>query len=247
MQFNIVKILNLNALSGLKILYEILFIALTLLFYLMGKLVYKKSKSMMLHTIIVSTCALILFFKLIGVEIEFYENNTKVLNYLLNLSVVALGYLLHIHFDLIRQKGVMILLATFFGSLASLISIAFISSCFGSSLDIIIAILPKSVTTPIAIIASERGGADPHLTAVVVTLSGIFGAVVGPWFLEKLKINDPLSRGLALGAAAHGIGTAKALEFGALEGAAGGLAIALMGFITSLLMPPIIALMQFFA
>ena len=82
------------------------------------------------------------------------------------------------------------------------------------------------------------------MTAVVVILSGIFGAVFGPWFLKLTKIDSRLANGLALGSASHGIGTAKALEIGALEGAAGGLAIALMGVFTSVLVPIAVPLIK---
>jgi putative effector of murein hydrolase len=158
--------------------------------------------------------------------------------------VVAFGYLLYKNYRIIRKNGIAILLATFSGSLVSLLSVAAIASIAGADLSMIITLLPKSITTPIAIVLTEKMGGIVYLTAVIVTLAGIFGAVIGPWFLRFVGIKGRLATGLAMGSAAHGIGTAKALESGALEGAAGGLAIALMGVFTSILLPLVVALLK---
>lgn len=226
------------------VILEILFIALTVSVYIIGKIIYKKTGFMILHTVIVATLLIILFFKLLEIDISIYTSNSRVINTLLNISVVAFGYLLYKHYSFIRTRGAAILSATFFGSLGALLSVGIISILMGASIETIIAILPKSITTPIAIVLSGQAGGIMSLTAVVVILSGIFGAVIGPWFLKLTSVKSPFAKGMALGSAAHGIGTAKALEMGALEGAAGGLAIALMGFFTSVLMPLILPLIK---
>lgn len=192
---------------------------------------------MIFHTVIVATAVVIIICSLCGAGMELYEENTRVLKYLLNISVVAFGYLLHKHFDYIKERGLAIFSATLLGSLAALVSVVVPSLLAGSDTASIITLLPKSVTNPIAIVLSAQHGGDIYLTSVIVIIAGIFGAVTGPWFLKISGIDSPLAKGIALGSASHGIGTAKALEIGALEGAAGGLAIALMGFFTSLLVP----------
>jgi putative effector of murein hydrolase len=96
---------------------------------------------------------------------------------------------------------------------------------------------PKSVTAPIAIEISSYLGGDLSLTAVSVVLCGFIGAVLGPAFLRLLRIKSPIARGLAMGASSHGLGTARAIEMGAVEGAVSGLAIALMGVMTALVIP----------
>lgn len=226
-------------------LLELLFISLTVLSYILGKFFYKKTKLMFLHTMILSTTLIIITFKIIKVDMHVYEQNTKLLRFLLNLSVVAFGYLLYKHYDFIKRRGLAILTATFLGSLAAIISVSSIAILLGAKFETIITILPKSITTPIAIVLSEQYGGLVSLTAVIVILSGIFGAVLGPWFLKLTRIDSRLAKGLALGSASHGIGTAKALEMGALEGAAGGLAIALMGVFTSVLIPIAVPLIKY--
>ena len=215
---------------------ELIFILLTLASYLGGRYIYKKAKIVWLNTIITSTIFIILLFILLKKDIRLYTENTNLLKYLLNLSVVSLGFLFYKYYDIIRSKGAAIIVATFTGSLASILSIFGIMYLMGAERVSIITMLPKSVTTPIAVVLSGENGGMVSVTAVMVILGGILGAVAGPWFLRITKIESPIAKGIAMGSASHGIGTAKALEIGAVEGAAGGVAIALMGLFTSLLM-----------
>lgn len=216
---------------------EVLFAVLTGLAYFAGKYIYKKVNLVFLHSVITATVLVILFCYVADIDMKYYEEHTKGLRYLLNLSVVAFGYLLFKHYEYIRQKGVAIFAATFTGSLAAIVTTVVPAFFLGANYQTIVTLMPKSVTNPIAIVISEQHGGLVYLTAVMVIIAGIFGAVTGPWFLKITGIKSPLAKGLSLGSASHGIGTAKALEMGALEGAAGGLAIALMGLFTSLLVP----------
>lgn len=219
------------------ILPEVLFALLTAVAYFAGKYIYRKINLVFLHSVITATILVILFCYAADIDMKYYEEHTKVLRYLLNLSVVAFGYLLFKHYEYIRQKGAAIFAATFTGSLAAILTTVLPAFFLGANYQTIVTLMPKSVTNPIAIVISEQHGGLVYLTAVMVIIAGIFGAVTGPWFLKVTGIKSPLAKGLSLGSASHGIGTAKALEMGALEGAAGGLAIALMGLFTSLLVP----------
>ncbi len=101
----------------------------------------------------------------------------------------------------------------------------------------IISVAPKSVTTPVAMGISEKLGGVPSLTAVLVILTGIIGAMFGPSILSWLNIRDPSARGMAMGAASHGIGTARALQENEVTGAFSGLAMGLNAIATSILLP----------
>lgn len=98
---------------------------------------------------------------------------------------------------------------------------------------------PKSVTVPIAVSVAEPSAASLRSPRSSSFCVGIFGSLVGPWLLRRCGVTDPMAQGFALGSAAHGIGTARAIEIGALEGALSGLAMALMGIMTALLLPVI--------
>ena len=117
------------------------------------------------------------------------------------------------------------------------LSVVYIAMAFGAGREILTSIAPKSVTVPIAVSVSGPLGGIVPITSVVVFCVGIFGSIFGEWILRRCGVRDAEARGFALGAAAHGIGTARAIEIGAVEGALSGLAMALMGLATALLMP----------
>ena len=96
---------------------------------------------------------------------------------------------------------------------------------------------PKSVTTPIAVNIAKNTGGIPELTVAFVIICGVFGGMAGPMILRKLKVKSKGAQGLAMGSAAHALGTARAMEMGALEGAISGLAIGIMGVMTAFLVP----------
>ena len=125
------------------------------------------------------------------------------------------------------------------GCIAGVLSVIFVARYFGADHALIASLEPKSGTTPIAMSIAERSGGIPAIAAVVVIVVGIFGGLVGPFILERLGIKSRIARGLALGSAAHGLGTAKAMELGAVEGAISGLAIGVMGIMTAILVPVI--------
>ncbi|SCI50329.1 Inner membrane protein yohK [uncultured Clostridium sp.] len=97
-----------------------------------------------------------------------------------------------------------------------------------------VSLLPKSVTTPIAVsIAQPHGGIVP-VTVIAVIFTGILGSVLAPVFMRVFKVSDPVAAGVAIGTSSHAIGTAKAIELGEVEGAMSGLAIGICGIITVL-------------
>jgi putative effector of murein hydrolase len=107
----------------------------------------------------------------------------------------------------------------------------------GASSETLLSLAPKSVTAPVAMGITEQLGGLPSLTAVLVILTGILGAVIGPLVLNLLRIRDWRARGLALGTASHGIGTARALQVNELAGAFSGLAMGLNALATAILLP----------
>ena len=165
------------------------------------------------------------------------ENERAALDFALGMSVVALGYLLYEQVEQLRGSLLPVGVATLAGCVTGVLSVVYIARALGADRTILNSIAPKSVTVPIAVAISEPLGGVVSVTSVVVFLVGIFGSIVGPRLLRRCGIRNPLARGLALGSAAHGIGTARAIELGAVEGALSGLAMALMGIVTALLVP----------
>jgi len=154
-------------------------------------------------------------------------------------TVVVLGYLLYEQLSLLRENVVSIVTSVFVGCVTGIFSVIYIARYLGADPVLIASIEPKSVTTPIAMSIAEKAGGVPSIAAIVVILVGIFGGIVGPFILEKLGIKSKIAKGLALGSAAHALGTARAMELGAVEGAISGLAIGVMGIMTAILVPVI--------
>lgn len=211
---------------------ELIFLAVTIVCYIAARFVYRRSGLMLLHPVFLSLALLWVFTKISGYTIETYRENTAILKYMLDLSVVTFGYLLYKHFETISKSKKAILIATLAGSITGVLSVILICWLLGADLIMMVTIMPKSITTPLAVVASAEHGGVVSLTVVIVILSGILGAFAGPWFLKLCKIESRLAKGLSMGSAAHAIGTAKSLEMGALEGAAGGVAMTLMGLFT---------------
>ena len=100
-----------------------------------------------------------------------------------------------------------------------------------------VSLLPKSITTAIGMGVSEEAGGIVTLTIVSIIFTGIFGNIIGETWFRIIGIKESLAKGLALGTAAHAIGTAKALELGEVEGAMSSLSIAVAGLMTVVVVP----------
>jgi len=217
---------------------ELFLLTLTVALYCGGTFLYRRLRLAVLHPTLVTFLSLILFLDSCGIAYDRYREAVEILDFALGMSVVALGYLLYEQFDRLKGAAIPILASILTGCIVGVTSVVTIAGALGADATILRSIAPKSVTVPIAVAISEPLGGSPSITSVVVFAVGIFGSIVGPGILTLCGIRDPEARGLALGAAAHGIGTARAIEMGAAEGAAGGLAMALMGAATALLLPP---------
>jgi len=215
----------------------ILWVTLTLLSFYIAQQVYQKWKWAILNPVLLSITALIAILWIFNVDYSVYNEGGRWISFLLGPAVVALGVPLYQQLQTIRKKGKSILVSIGVGSLVGILCASGSAALVGASKVIILSIAPRSVTTPIAIGISEKIGGIPSLTAAFVVATGVLGAVIGPLILNLAKIKSRSARGLALGAASHGIGTARALEEGELEGASAGLAICLMGIATALFTP----------
>ncbi|MDR1932208.1 MAG: LrgB family protein [Spirochaetales bacterium] len=218
------------------------FAALTFIVYAAALGLYKKFKFFLLHPVLVSIAALIAILRLAGLSYEEYSRGGIFITSLLSPAVVALGISLYREFGKIRKEAGAIVITTIFGSLVGIISAVVPALLLGSPPQVIISLAPKSVTTPIAMEIAGKLGGVPSLAAVIVILTGVFGAVTGPAVLGLLHITQESAFGLAMGFAAHGVGTARAFEKADAAGAFAGLGLCLNGLATSVLTPVIISL-----
>lgn len=223
---------------------EVFGVAATLGVYFGAWRLYHRWPIFLLNPVLVSIVCLIALLKILGLDYSDYNRGGRIISFFLGPAVVALGVVLHRKWDMLRAKWRSLAVSILAGSAVGICSAAGTAAWLGATDQAVASIIPKSVTTPIAMgIAAKLGGIEP-LTAGLVVSAGVLGAVLGPPFLRVLGVRDSLAFGLAMGAAAHGIGTARALEEGGTQGAGASLAICLNGLATALLAPPLLWLLR---
>lgn len=216
---------------------DLFMLALTIGSFVIATQIFRRTRFLLLHPVLLTAVAVIAFLYFTDIEYARYKSATSILDFALGMSVVSLGYLMHEQAEHLRKSTLPILLSTIAGCIVGIMSVVGIAIAFGLERNIITSIAPKSVTVPIAIATAEPLGGIVAVTSVVVFCTGLFGSIFGPKILEICHISDPAAKGFALGAASHGIGTSRAIELGATEGAMAGLAMALTGLGTAILLP----------
>jgi len=216
---------------------EVFLLALVLGAFYLGIIIYQKTKITLLQPLLTAMVIIIPFLLITDIDYQTFYQNTRILNFMLGPSVVALGYVLYEQIGHIKGNVVSILTAVFTGSMVGITSVVLIAKVLGADKMLMASLAPKSVTTPIAISLAEQTGGVPALAAAFVVICGIFGGLVGPIVLRRIGIKSKIAKGLAMGSASHALGTARAMEMGALEGEISGLAIGIMGIMTALLIP----------
>lgn len=216
---------------------DLFLLTLTVGLFCLGGAIYRRTRLALLHPVLLTFVSVIVFLSVADIPYSRYKEATGMLDFALGMSVVALGYLLYEQVERLRGSLVPVAAATLAGCVTGVLSVVYLAMALGAERPILNSIAPKSVTVPIAVSVSAPLGGNVSVTSVVVFCVGIFGSIFGEWILRRCGVRDPEARGFALGAAAHGIGTARAIEMGAVEGALSGLAMALMGLATALLAP----------
>ncbi|HEY5508493.1 MAG TPA: LrgB family protein [Paludibacter sp.] len=216
---------------------EVFLLTLVMGSFLLGVFLYKRTQITLLQPLLITMLIIIPFLKITGIEYHTFYEKTNILNFMLGPSVVALGYVLYEQIENVKGNVISILTSVFVGSVVGIVSVVLIAKAFGADRLLMASLAPKSVTTPIAISLAEKDGGAPALTAAFVVICGLFGGLVGPIILRRLGIKSKIAKGLAMGSSSHALGTARAMEMGALEGAISGLAIGIMGIMTALLIP----------
>lgn len=217
--------------------YDVFVLVLVVGIYLLSIKLHLKIRFPLLNPVLITILVLIGLLIILDVPYATFKKSSQMINFLLGPSVVALGYILHKQIHYLKGNVVSVLTSITVGAIVGIASILLVGKLFGADQTLIASLAPKSVTTPIAMALSESNGGIPALTAVVVVVAGVMGSIIAPPIMKWLGIKSPIAKGIALGASSHGVGTATAIQMGAIEGALSGLAIGIMGTITSLLLP----------
>jgi predicted murein hydrolase (TIGR00659 family) len=216
----------------------LLHLTLTLIAYQVGLAIYRRGKlNPLLNPVMIAVLLLVAIMVATRTRYDTYFDGAQFVHFLLGPATVALAVPLYRQFEKVRRSALAITAAIIAGSLTASLSAVGIAWVLGGSRDSLISLAPKSVTAPVAMGIAERLGGLPSLTAVLVILTGVLGAMMGTFILNALGIKDWTARGLAMGTASHGIGTARALQVNEVAGAFSGLAMGLNALATALLLP----------
>ncbi|MBD5323952.1 MAG: LrgB family protein [Bacteroides sp.] len=219
-------------------------LALTFIVFILARIINKRTGLILLNPILISVTVLILFLWLTGIPYETYTAGGGYVEFWLKPAVVALGVPLYRQLSTIRKQLLPILAAELAGCVAGIVSVVVVAQAMGATREVVLSLAAKSVTTPIAMEVTAAVGGIPPLTAAVVVCVGIFGGMTGFRVMTMTHIKSPMARGLAMGTAAHALGTSAAIDTGGHRyGAWASLGLTLNGLFTALLAPTILELL----
>jgi len=166
-----------------------------------------------------------------------YFEGAQFVHFMLGPATVALAAPLYANLSHVRRAALPLIAALLAGSVTAILSALGIAWALGVRGETLLSLAPKSATAPVALGISEQIGGSPTLTAVLVILTGIIGAIVVTPMMNLMRIRDWRARGFAVGVAAHGIGTARAFQVNETAGAFAGIGMGLNAILTAILAP----------
>lgn len=200
--------------------------------YILGVWLEKKTGWALANPLLISIMLVIAALSLLGVSYESYAKGADIISYLLTPATICLAVPLYQQVELLKKNWKAVLAGIGSGVLSSLVCILLLALLFHFDHASYVTFLPKSITTAIGIGVSEELGGYVSVSVVSIIITGVLGNIFAEKFLKLLKIDEPIAKGIAIGTASHAVGTAKAMEMGAVEGAMSSLSIVVSGVLT---------------
>lgn len=189
-------------------------IALTVALYIPATRLYKRIKWPILMPVLTTTAVIVVILLITGINLDTYMLGGKWIQDLLGPAVVSLAFPLSKHMDVLKRNVIPILGGTLGGSIVGMFTGASVALLLGYPKDIVIALLPKSVTTPVAIQLADQAGGNASFTSLFVMIAGFSGILLGPLMMKWIRIKDNSAYGIGLGSASHALGMARSFEYG---------------------------------
>lgn len=216
----------------------LLHLTLTLVAFQAGSWLYRRAgMNPLLNPVMLAVAGLVALLLATGTSYDAYFEGAQFVHFLLGPATVALAIPLYRQLERVRRSWAALAVSILCGALTATATAVGTALILGASAETVLSLAPKSVTAPVAMGIAEEIGGLPSLTAVLVILTGILGAMLGPPLMNLMGLRDWAARGLAMGTASHGIGTARALQVNELAGAFAGLAMGLNALATAILLP----------
>lgn len=228
-------IVALASVSALKEMLEqsvFLGVFLSLGSYGLGMWLKRKTGWALMNPLLIAVVLVVAFLAISGVSYTSYSNGARILDYLLTPATICLAVPLYQQIELLKKNYKAVVAGLVSGVLTSLISVFLLALLFQFDHASYVTFLPKSITTAIGMGISDELGGYVSITVVVILLTGVFGNIFADKILKFFHVEEPIAKGIAIGSAAHAMGTARAMEMGQIEGAMSGLSIVVSGILT---------------
>ena len=207
-------------------------IALSIVAFSIGVWIQKKTGLVICNPLIIAIVLVSGVLLLFKSPYESYNEGGSIINMFLAPATSCLAVSVYTRMELLKKNWLPILAGCVAGSLTSMGSVFLLCRLFGLDEAMTYSLVPKSVTTPIAVGIAESHGGISSITVAAVILTGIMGSILAPFLIRIFRVKDSMTAGLAIGACSHAVGTSKAIEIGETEGAMSGLAIGICGIVT---------------
>lgn len=225
---------------------EYFMLALTFGVFYAAKTLQRRLGWVLFNPILIAIAIIIVFLLAMDIPYETYHEGAKLIEFWLKPAVVALGVPLYLQISSIKRQFLPILASQTMGCVAGIVSVVVIAKMLGASNAVIMSLASKSVTTPIAMEVTQALGGIPSLTAAIVVITGLIGAIIGFKTLSVGHVHNPMALGLSMGAASHALGTSAAMDRDQFMGAYASLGLTLNGILTALLTPTVIDIINTF-
>ena len=210
-------------------------ITITILSYALGVAASRKTGKAVFNPLLVSEIMIISVLLIFKIPFSAYNEGGTIINMFLGPVTALLAVSIYKQRKLVGKHIVSILAGTVAGSITSLLSILALATVIGIDSTLTSSLLPKSVTTPIAIAISESLGGIRSLTVTSLLLTGVAGNILAPFMIKLFRVRNRVAEGVAIGTASHVVGTSKALEMGEDIGAISSIALSFSGIITAVI------------
>ncbi|MBU3031537.1 LrgB family protein [Paracoccus marinaquae] len=216
----------------------LLWLTATLVAYVIGDAAFRAAdRQSWANPVLIAVIVLALLLWLTGTDYMTYFEGAQFVHFMLGPATVALAMPLYDNLPRVKKAAWPMLAGLLAGSGVAVLSALAIAKAFGIEGAALASLAPKSTTAPVAIGIAERIGGQPTLTAALVLVTGIFGAIIVTPLLNMLRIRDWRARGFSVGVAAHGIGTARAFQVNETAGAFSGIGMGLNAVLTAIIAP----------
>ena len=210
-------------------------IFLSIAAYALGCGLNRKFRTPLCNPLLIAIVLVVGVLLVFRIPYEAYNAGGEIISLFLAPATACLAVGIYAKLAVLKQYWLPILVGAVAGSASSMLSVYALCRLLGLDEQLTVSLIPKSVTTPIAVGIVESAGGLTPITVVAVIVTGILGAILAPTMIRLFRISDSVAAGLAIGACSHAVGTSKAVELGEVEGAMSGLAIGVCGVVTVVL------------